>query len=418
MLIALCALCGVAAAAKPRVAVVGDDDAVVASVEKALRGKATLVSEDDERLSATVRISVTGGRRARKHTATVVVEQGADGKQVGKLVVKERKNKLAATVGKQVWKKLGKQIGKARARKPAADTPVAAAPPEPAPPPPPPPDPDPDPAPVRTAAVSPSESRSDESRGSASASGSDSLSVSTRTSASRRSPMFTIAVDERPFYRRLRWNDDYEDVLRRYDLAANAVGVTVAARPLRNLPGAYVQVAGEMVVGVNGSRTDDGMEYGTSGSEWSATAGLGFRLLGLELGVAAAFGEHRFSIDGDQGMGGELLPDVTYRYARGGLDLRRPLGSRLALTGRAGYRHLLGTGDLGNDAWFPRSTGAGVDGSAGLQLRVLSWLGMYARAEVRHYFFAMNPEVGDELIAGGAVDSYLGGAVGFSVLVK
>ncbi len=423
VVVALCALCGVAVA-KPRVAVVGDDDAVVAAVEKALKSKATLVSEDDERLSATVRIFVTGGRKARKHTATVVVEQGADGKQVGKLVVKEKKHRLAASVGKQVWKKLGKQIGKARARKPAADTPVAAAAAEP------PPDrgaPTPEEverlplAAAMTPEVSPGgssgASRSDASRGGGGSA--DELGVAASASGrARRSPMITVAIDERPFYRRLRWNDDYEDVLRRYDLAANAVGVTVSARPLRNLPGAHVQLAGEMVVGVNGSRTDDGMEYGTSGSEWSATAGLGFRLLGLELGVAAAFGEHRFSIDGDQGMGGELLPDVTYRYARGGLDLRRPLGPRLALTGRAGYRHLLGTGDLGNAAWFPRATGAGLDGSAGVHLRVLSWLGMYARAEVRHYFFAMNPEVGDELIAGGAVDSYLGGAVGFSVLVK
>jgi hypothetical protein len=196
------------------------------------------------------------------------------------------------------------------------------------------------------------------------------------------------------------------------------VGVTVAARPFRAVPGAYVQLAGELAVGISGSRTDDGMEYATSASEWQATAGLTFRLAGMDLGVAAAFGEHRFSIDGDEGMGGELIPDINYRYARGGLELRRPLGPRLALTGRAGYRHLLGTGDLGGDAWFPRATGKGLDGSAGVHLRVASWLGMYARAEVRHYFFAMNPEVGDELVAGGAVDSFLGGAFGFAVLLK
>ena len=181
------------------------------------------------------------------------------------------------------------------------------------------------------------------------------------------------------------------------------------------MPGAYVALGGELAVGVNGSRTDDGMDFKTSASEWSATAGWGLAIKRVDVALTAAYGEHRFSIDGDQGMGGELLPDVTYRWARGGLDTRWPLGARWALSARGGYRHLLGTGDLQNGAWFPRATGQGVDGSVGIHLRVAGWLGAYARAEVRHYFFALNPEVGDELVAGGAVDSFLGGAIGLAV---
>jgi hypothetical protein len=354
-------------------------------------------------------VTVAGGRRAKKLTATVVVLQGRDGKQVGKMVVKERRGKLAASVGKQAWKKLGRAITGAKARTTVTE-PVAVAPA------PPPPSPTSEPTEAAPVALSEGERSEPESQGSA-----DSLSVSTtvRTSpaASRRVPRFTISVDERPFIRRLRWNDDIAQVLRRYDLAANAVGVTVAARPFRGFTAAYVQLAGEMAVGVNGSRTDEGMEFGTSSSELSATAGLTFHLARAELGVAAAYGEHRFEIDGDQGMGGELVPDVTYRYARGGLDVRWPLAARWTLTGRGGYRHLLGTGDLGNGAWFPRSSGKGLDGSAGIHLHLARWLGAYARAEVRHYFFAMNPEIGDELIAGGAVDTFFGGAIGFAVAV-
>src|SRR5205085_6815611 len=55
-----------------------------------------------------------------------------------------------------------------------------------------------------------------------------------------------VSVDERPFYRRLRWNDDLNQVLRRYDLAANAVGVGVGVRPWRN--GFVLGVSGEVVV--------------------------------------------------------------------------------------------------------------------------------------------------------------------------
>jgi len=38
-----------------------------------------------------------------------------------------------------------------------------------------------------------------------------------------------------------------------------------------------------------------------------------------------------------------------------------------------------------------------------------------ARLDTRRYFFAMNPEVGDPWIAGGATDDYIGGAIGLAI---
>ncbi|KAB2899572.1 MAG: hypothetical protein F9K40_10150 [Kofleriaceae bacterium] len=83
---------------------------------------------------------------------------------------------------------------------------------------------------------------------------------------------------------------------------------------------------------------------------------------------------------------------------------------------RGGWRHLLGVGEL--EDWFPRQTGNGLDASVGAAIGLTRWLGAYARAEVRHYFFAMNPEPGDENIAGGAVDTFLGGSIGLAVSIR
>ena len=65
--------------------------------------------------------------------------------------------------------------------------------------------------------------------------------------------------------------------------------------------------------------------------------------------------------------------------------------------------------------WFPRATGAGLDAGAMLTFHAKPWLELYARVDLRRYFFAMNPEVGDPWIAGGATDQYVGGALGIAV---
>lgn len=398
-LFGLMLLVGVAWADKPVVVVTGDDAAVVGAVEKAMKGKVTVVGESErERATAVVEVTVTptgkAAKRAKKLTATVTVTQTADGAEVGKMVVKERKAKLPKTVGKQVWKKVGKAVMNAK-RRVAADEPVAVAeePPAPAP--------TPTPAPAAapadpSAPIVPSETRAE------------------ARVESKDAVRFLVSVSERPFYRRLRWNDDLDDVLRRYDLAANAVGVSVSARPLASAKGLFVGVDGELVVGVNGSRTDDGMSYGTSASELSAALGYSVRIARADVAVSAAYGEQRFAID-DEAMVQELVPDVTYRWARGGLDAAVPMGKWTLLV-RGGWRHLLGVGEL--EDWFPRQTGNGLDASVGAAIGLTRWLGAYARAEVRHYFFAMNPEPGDENIAGGAVDTFLGGSIGLAVSIR
>jgi hypothetical protein len=413
---------------KPRTAVIGDK-AIVAAVKKEIAKKVELVSVPvdsraapselaaDHKLNAVLVVTARG-----KERASVVVFQGADGAELDKLDVKASKRKLAKTVGDRVWKQLGKAIAKAKA--PAGDTPVAAAPvdspvlPE-----------KPAPAPEKPVAAetpvaapksvakvddAPKPEKSEE-RDDVRAI--ESIGVKSETSGGGSSKMarLDIAVEGRPFWRRYRYNDDLDARLRPFDLVANAVGVFASYRPLKNMPGFAVQGGGELAVGVNGSRTPDMMEYPTSTLEWNAGVGYRFHIKSLRFGLAAAFGEHRFNIDDDMAAMGELIPDTTYRYLRGGLDALVPLDKRWKLTFAGGYRFLVGTGDLDDAAWFPHSSGAGLDFAAGADLVVTRWLRFYGRVDMRRYFFSMNPEPGDPWIAGGAVDQYLGAALGFAI---
>ncbi len=394
--VVIVALAAAVAQAAPRVAVVGDDAAAVAAVRAALDGDVELVTAagataaevlaDDPQLAAVVLVTVRGrGTRS----VTVVAYQGADGREVGRVAVRARGSKLARAVE-----------SKARSLVPVV---LAARPREVAPPP---STPTPDAVPAATVPVA--EPPRDETP-----------RVDDRPAprrAARTWPRVQLAIEQRPFVRRLRYNDDLRKVTRAYDLAADAMGGELVVRPVPSLPRLAVGARGELAIAVNGSRTSDGTEYATRAWEWAGFVGWGLRAGRLSLAIDAGVGEQRFAIDDDSAMGAELVPDARYRYARLGVDGAWRLDRRWSLVGGAGGRYLLGTGDLAGADFFPRATGRGVDGALGAAYHV-GRFAFTAQLEVRHYFFAMNPEVGDPMIVGGAVDTYVGASLGAAVAV-
>jgi hypothetical protein len=373
----------VAPVGKPRVAVIGD--AVVAGpFGKAIEGSVELVSSDrgDPRaiaarhdLNAVIVVSVPANNRG-----LAIVYQGSDGSELGRVETKAGKFLVGKRLGPEVIAKLGDKLAHATAPAPGA-------------------------ANVAATETAPSTS----SHATASTAG----VTASAPAPQRERRAVLIVVEERPFWRRLRYNDDLDQRLRPSDLVANAVGVSASWRPLSRLKALSLVGRGELAVGVNGSRTPDGMEYATHSSEWSLGAGFDLPITRVRAGIVAAFGEQRFSIGDDPTM--ELVPDVTYRYVRGGLVVEAPLGPRWDVTFSAGWRRLLGLGGMTDASWFPRATGAGIDGSAGIAFHVTPWLDVQARLDLRRYFFAMHPEPGDPWIAGGATDQYFGGALGLAV---
>ncbi len=247
----------------------------------------------------------------------------------------------------------------------------------------------------------------------------DEIAVTSSAEAPARVQRIRISVDDGPVMRRLRYVDDWASdgqTVRDYDLVANAIGISVVARPVRELP-AHVYARGELVVGVSGSQGPDDEVYATRSSEIQVGALLGGTLGRVHTAIAVAFGQHSFSIADEMSTRGELVPDTRYRYTRLGGAIGVPVGERLQVVADAGYRMLSTSGDLASADWFPWASGAGVDASVGADIRVTGAIHAYIRGSVRRYFFAMNPEPGDALVVGGAIDQYLGLAAGLGFAI-
>jgi hypothetical protein len=222
-------------------------------------------------------------------------------------------------------------------------------------------------------------------------------------------PRFDISVEGRAFMRRFRYRDDLDMQLRAYDLEAPAAGIAATWRFARRF---RVRGEVELALGLQGSETSDGTAYPTSASEWSTGIHGAWSLAGAQLDVHAAYGEQRCAVGGDH------IPDVTYRWLGAGAAVRVPLSPRLALEGGAGWRQLLDAGELGSDAWFPRMSGAGIDADLGVRWQATDTVALSAGGDLRRYFLAMHPEPGDPRIAGGALDQYLSIVARFSVALR
>jgi hypothetical protein len=387
----------------PRTAVIGDR-AVAASVLRGLGKKIDVVNVgrpdtgvDPSRLAAAHRLAVVivcaSGGTARAPTAKVTVYGGASGDVIAIVDAKGPAGQAGGKIATELWKKHGRAMVAAPQAREA--------------------EPEREPEPEPTVAAAPERKRDGDKRPAASASASAKveLGVSAEGRPAARGSRLTIAVEERPFWRRLRYKDDLDSVLRTSDLVANAVGITASVAPLAKQPALLVEGHVEFGIGINGSRTSDGQTFGTSASEGFLGASYRRRFGTIAASAALSYGQQSFAVDDDELMA-ELIPDVSYSFVRLAVNGSRPITKRWTANASAGYRKLLGTGDLEDAEWFPRSTGSGVEAAAGVEVGLTKRIRGYARLDVRRYFFALNPEPGDPFVAGGMTDDYFGAAVG------
>lgn len=415
-LVAAAVLAGRPAAAgadKQRVALIGNDDKITAKVRKAIAGKVELIETDgsaeadgsaedarrlaqEHELHAVITVVTTGSKKRTEVEVSVL--DGYDGERLGGYAVHGPRSVMPKRTAYRAWRKLKKYVSEARQPEPPAKE-VAEAPPSE----------EDEPGPEVAAAEGASE---------ASAGG----ELSARASARPRdgAPWLELSAEGASLLRSFHYKDNLNDMLREYELAAPAAALGAVWRPASSGALGHLALHGqvELAVGIEGSRTSDGSEYPTSASEWSAGARIELPIAGWDWTLDGSYGEHRFTIDDDDGMSAELLPDVAYRWARGGLGVRVPMTDSVAVDAGGGWRHLLDTGDLGSDAWFPRLTGGGVDAHLGAVWQISGPVALHGRADLRRYFFAMNPEPGDPAIAGGAIDQYLAIIAGLTVTLR
>ncbi|HEX4351774.1 MAG TPA: hypothetical protein VHZ95_02645, partial [Polyangiales bacterium] len=171
-----------------------------------------------------------------------------------------------------------------------------------------------------------------------------------------------------------------------------------------------LDLRGEFMIGVT-SRNSDGQKFSTS----SHALGVGLRgrwpvSQSVELGLVAGFGQRTFALSNSNSIDPDI-PDVSYNFIRLGLDARWQFVRWVGLQVDAAYLAGLSLGELSDKAWFPHSSGNGLEAGVSMMFGSPTFVGEFGFA-VERYFMSLNPDpkdpgvVGTGRVAGGALDEY------------
>jgi hypothetical protein len=236
--------------------------------------------------------------------------------------------------------------------------------------------------------------------------------VSSATNQSNSGPWIEGALSLHMFYRQQRYNQDLFQALRPYRVIAPALGGSVALYPgaafgtgvLSNIG---VAAAYERAIGLTSGVAGADVKFPTSSDAFLVGPQYRFAFDPFRFAVRAGYAWRAFTISNSPSELKPDIPSVDYRNVFAQAFVTWEPGTLFAVDLEAGYHYLLSLGELGSASYFPHATGAGVDASLGLTL-LLHPAEVQLAVDVEHYFFSMNPRLGDPYIAGGALDDYLG----------
>lgn len=258
-----------------------------------------------------------------------------------------------------------------------------------------------------------------------------------RPTKEKRPAAVDIEADFRIVHRELRYNDVLlpSGATELRDYALNA-GPGVGLK-FQYFPGAHftsgvgaqfgIDFEWERLIGIDSTRTEDDTVQTFPTESQQFLVGLRWRYPKgrWEPFVVLGYGFHNFQfsvsgppVPGEDNTAG--VPGVRYRFARLGTGLRVVVGKKdlVILGGNIAFRFVGDrVGGIGSAPWFPEATANGLD--TGFVLGFALPLGFEIRLGVdyRRYWFDLNPSPGmppDPLVAGGALDTYIGGTVGFA----
>jgi hypothetical protein len=138
------------------------------------------------------------------------------------------------------------------------------------------------------------------------------------------------------------------------------------------------------------------------------------------LAFVVTYGQHKYILKGDELFA--LVPDVAYGYLRPAAEFNMRFG-KVTAEAALGARMVLSTGELERpDIWFRNVGGMGMDASLNLSYEISPKIAVFAGGRLIRYGFDFNPIDNNDpqwlaagsVLAGGAVDQYLGGMIGAS----
>ncbi len=213
----------------------------------------------------------------------------------------------------------------------------------------------------------------------------------------------------------------------RESYALGVPGYRLAAAPVvsgsaRFYPGALVDNGVSCCIGLDGSvqrafglasESADGVAYDTSFEAYTGSVIARYPFARHEVNALVGYGFQRFLIE-SSGVAPAPVPGVAYRQVRVGAGGQFALGSRTRLGFDGHWLVIVGTGPLGSDAWFPNSTGNGVEGNLYLDVRFFGGLAARARASYQRSVLTLRGQREDQRVASGAVDSYVTAGLGLA----
>jgi hypothetical protein len=228
-----------------------------------------------------------------------------------------------------------------------------------------------------------------------------------------------LAVGPRFVTRSLGWLPATNNQLRTYTLGLSpSVGAQIAWFPAAHVTGGWksnLGIAGsiEYTPGLV-SQTSDGSRYPTQESDfWGGARGR--LLLGpVEAAATVGYGQHGFVFRSGGGANRANLadlPDVTYSYLRAGADFRVVLPAKFALMLGGAYRYAFSAGDqnylVASNSFLPRATVMGFDVAAAVGYRFLSALEARVGFDLRRYMVNAHYQMGDVFAITGGTDQYV-----------
>jgi hypothetical protein len=230
-----------------------------------------------------------------------------------------------------------------------------------------------------------------------------------------------LSVGPRVLYRQLTYDTDPDDALTpfRTRRPTPALGLEAAWFPRLVTP--RLGLAGALEYGApleSRSSADLAYQLPNSDALGSLLIGLATRFATVDLALGA--GRQRFGVvpEGAAVSRPRLVPDVFYQYLRAGLAARIYTRSRLGLNAGVYYRHLLGTGAIASDDWFPSLRALGAEARLGVSYRFLPALEARLQGDLRLYRLTVDPEdrSGGHITAG-ALDQYWSAWLAVAVLL-
>ena len=150
-----------------------------------------------------------------------------------------------------------------------------------------------------------------------------------------------------------------------------------------------------------------GPESTTRGLTWSV--GLKVRLpAGFYL--TGAVGDRFYELADKPNVDPSDVPTANYQFIRGGAGVRRRLSSSLMLMAHGAYLHCLKLGQIGGASYYPNAKGAGFEAGLAFGILISPSFEVRGGVDVQRFGLAFNVKHDDFLngarTAGGAVDLY------------